>query len=266
MDFLLECIGFPPDLGEDDVAELVRTRGEAAAWRGAGEDHRVLALGQGLHGQSLVVRADRDGPGGQWSLTPELRGTRPRRLAVTSIVRPQDQPFDALLTGWAHPPPPGEDPEGPPGAYRLSAWVSDARRIGRRLLPGHVLAVEAAGFALHVERIVAGDAAFAASVLERPSGAYVRPLGAPDDPGGGCDVSLRIQSVRRLVNAVTDEVVVVALCDAPDRPIPLLLSPWQLDRDGHERPRPGLRVEGTFLFTGRIAGGLKRGTTGDRFG
>ena len=234
--------------------DLLRVHGETAPWRGAPEDHRLLALGDGLE-----VRADRDPGQTFWTVTPHFRTTHRRRIAITSIVRPGDSPFDALLAGWASPPTPEELELGaPPGLYRLSTWVTDARRLDGRLTPGHVLAVTMAGFAVHVERIVPNVEAARPSILERPAGAMIRPLGEPDSPGGCCDVSLRIQKIQRLRNNVSGEPVEIAFCDAPDRPIALLLSPWQLERDGLEVPRPGWRIEGTFLFTGRIAGGLRR--------
>lgn len=252
MDFLLECIGFPPGVGEDALVRLARDAGEPAAWRGHPEEHRLLPLGGGLE-----VRADLDASGEFWSLTPHLRSHHRRRLAVTSIVRPPDSPFDALLSGWAAPPVDGDD-EDRPGEYRLSTWISDARRIDRSLEPGHVLAVTTAGFALNVDRVAPAQEPFAPGILERPRGAFIRPLGGADDPGGCCDVSVRIRSVQWLRNGRTGERVEVAVCDVPDRPLELLVSPWQLERDGLEPLRPGLRIEGTFLFTGRIAGGLKR--------
>lgn len=254
MDFLLECIGFPPSVGADDLLRLIDRQGEAAAWRGAPEDHRVLHLGEGLE-----VRADRDPGQTFWSVTPQLRVPERRRILVTSIVRPSESPFDALLAGWGAPPTPEEaDGEDPTGLYRISTWITDARRLGSRVAPGRVLAVSIAGFAVHVEQVVRNAEATPRAVLERPAGALIRPLGGPEDPGGCCDVSLRIRTIQRSRNGLTGEPVEVAVCDAPDRPLALLLSPWQLERDGLERPRPGWRIEGTFLFTGRIAGGLPR--------
>ncbi len=256
MDFLLECIGFSPDVGEDDLVELIRTRGESAAWRGEPEDHRVLPLGGGLE-----VRADRAPDRSFWTLTPQFKVPHRLRLAVTSIVRQPDCPFDALLAGWASPPIGGPPEDGPGGAYRLSTWVTDARRLGSRITPGHVLAVSIAGFAVHVDRVIPNEEVQHPGILERPAGAYIRPLGSPDEPGGCCDVSLRIRGVRRIRNELTSEPVEIAICDAPDRPMLLFLSPWQLQRDGHPAPKPGMRIEGTFMFTGRIAGGLPKRRT-----
>jgi len=264
MDFLLECIGFSPSVSEEDLVELVRQRGEAAAWRGEPDDHRVLSLGGGLE-----VRADRNPGDDFWTLTPQFKVPHRLRLAVTTIVRQPESPFDALLSGWASPPikpqapraPSGlERGESPPvtGAYRLSTWITDARRLGPRISPGHVLAVSVAGFAVHVDRVIPNDQVDSPSILERPAGAYIRPLGAPAEPGGCCDVSLRIRAVRRLRNELTGEPVEIAICDAPDRPMLLFLSPWQLQGEGHPAPRPGMRIEGTFMFTGRIAGGLPK--------
>lgn len=254
VDFLLECIGFPPSVGVDELLDVIDVHGEPAAWRGVAEDHRALHLGGGLE-----VRADRDPGQAFWTVTPHLRVPTRRRLAITSIVRPSESPFDALLAGWCSPPTPEEWREGdPPGLYPLSTWITDARRLEGRVRPGKVLAVSIAGFAVHVEQILPNAETTPASLLERPAGALIRPLGGPEDPGGCCDVSLRIRTIQHTVNTVTGEPVEIALCDAPDRPIALLLSPWQLERDGLQRPRPGWRIEGTFMFTGRIAGGLRR--------
>ncbi|MFT5734442.1 MAG: hypothetical protein ACJAZN_004077 [Planctomycetota bacterium] len=253
MDFLLECIGFSPTVGEEDLVDLVRSRGEAAAWRGHPDDHRILALGGGLE-----VRADRAPDRSFWTLTPHFKVPHRLRFAVTGIVRQPDCPFDALLSGWAAPPigrPPEDDTEG---AYRLSTWITDARRLGSRISPGHVLALSIAGFAVHVDRVIPNEAVQDPKILERPAGAYIRPLGSPDEPGGCCDVSLRIREMLRLRNELTSEPVEIAICDAPDRPMLLFLSPWQLKGDGHPRPQPGMRIEGTFMFTGRIAGGLPK--------
>lgn len=258
MDFLLECIGFPPSVGEDELVDLIRMRGEAAAWRGAPEEHRILKLGEGLE-----VRADRDPGADFWTLTPSYRVPHRIRMAVTTIVRPTESPFDALLGGWVSPPTPEELEEDlPPGKYRLSAWISDARRLDNRIRAGHVLALTVAGYALNVDRIVPNAEAHPAHVLDRPSGALIRPLGGLEDPGGCCDVSLRIRAIRHVRNEVTRESVDIAICDAPDRPVMLFLSPWQLEREGLPAPRPGWRVEGTFLFTGRLAGGLTRKRSG----
>lgn len=254
MDFLLECIGFPPTYGEDDVVDIVRERGEPAPWRGAGEHHRILSLGSGLE-----IRADRDPQQAFWALTPHYRVPHRLRLAVTSIVRPPDAPFDALLSGWASPPAPVDREEGhAPGLYRLSTWISDARRLGRRVESGHVLAVSVAGFAVHVDRVIENAAVEPKSILERPAGASIRPLGAPDEPGGCCDVSVRIRAVQRVRNEVTGEPVEIAVCDTPDRPMLLFVSPWQLEGEALPALGPGRRLEGTFLFTGRLAGGLPR--------
>lgn len=121
-----------------------------------------------------------------------------------------------------------------------------------------MLAVSFAGFAVHVDRVIPNEEVTPRTVLDRPAGAVIRPLGSPEEPGGCCDVSLRIRAIQHLRNDVTGEPVEIAVCDAPDRPVALLLSPWQLERDGLPPIRPGLRIEGTFLFTGRIAGGLQR--------
>ena len=166
MDFLLECIGFPPTVGVEDLLAVIDDRGEAAAWRGSPEDHRLLKLGGGLE-----VRADRDPGQAFWTVTPQLRVPTRRRLAITAIVHTGESPFDALLAGWCAPPTPDERREGdPPGLYRLATWITDARRLDGRVRPGKVLAVSVAGFAVHVDRIVQNAEASQPAVLERPPG------------------------------------------------------------------------------------------------
>jgi hypothetical protein len=56
--------------------------------------------------------------------------------------------------------------------------------------------------------------------------------------------------------------------DAPERPLELFASRWQLEKDGLPPPRPGWRIEGTFMLSGRIAGGLPgpRRRARERFG
>ena len=44
--------------------------------------------------------------------------------------------------------------------------------------------------------------------------------------------------------------------DVPGRPMTLFASPWQLDVDRIPRPEPGSWIAGTFLLSGRVAGGL----------
>jgi hypothetical protein len=211
----------------------------------------MLRLGGGLQ-----VRADRDPMHGYWTLAPFYDVPHRLRLAVETVVRPPDSPHDALLTGWAAPPPPWSEETGP-GAYRLSAWISDAKRLGRRVQAGKVRAVSVAGFALSVDRILPPEPGPAPSDLEDATGASIHPIGGAGSPGGCCDVSLRVQVVRRIRNEVTGEAVEMVVCAAPERPLVLFLSRWQLERDGLPAPRAGWRIEGTFLISGRLSGGLQ---------
>lgn len=255
MDFLLECIGFPPDLDHAALVDRVRSEGEAVPWRGDPESHRRLVLGGGLE-----LRLDRE-PGQEfWTLLPHFRVPYRLRVAVDLLRPVPDSPFDALLTGWACPPSPAEvlwgPRDGPRGEYLLSTWLSDARKLPRRLPPGHVLAVSVAGFALNVEYVGPNDGASDPTVLERRRGASVVPLGGTDDPGGCSEVSLRVREIRHLRNRLSGEGVDLLVTDAPGRPLLLFVSPWQLGVDGLPAPRPGWRIEGQFLFSGTIAGGL----------
>lgn len=263
VDFLLECIGFPPEVDQDELIERVRREGEPVAWRGNPEDHLRLDLGEGLE-----LRADRDPGEGFWTLLPHYSVSQRLRLATESCERVPDSPFDALLVGWAAPPLPGDEKRygGAPGAYRLSTWLTDARRVPPKLLPGHVLAVSIAGFALDVTYTGPNAGVSHPSILERPRGAWVAPVGGAESPGGCSDVSLRVISIQHMRNPISGEMVDLCLCDAPERPLSLFLSPWQLRRDGLPSPRPGWRIEGTFLFTGRVAGGLARARRSRSFG
>ena len=250
MDHLLECVGVPPDFPRSELEARVLREGEPAPWRGAPEDHLRLALSGGLE-----LRMDREEDEVNWTLTPHFRDAHRVRLAVDSIRGAPDSPYDALLCGWAFPPVPGE-PSHLPGAYRLAVWVNDARRLPRRIQPGHVIGVGCTGYALAVDYIGDNDGGQASGVLTRPHGARLLPLTGADSPSGCMHLSARIRTVRHIHNPLTGRNVDLLEIDAPGRPLHLFTSPWQLEDDGIVPPRPGLRVEGVFLFTGRIAGGL----------
>lgn len=250
MDFLLECIGFPPGGDQESLGAHILAAGEAAPWRGAPEDHLRLGLGHGLE-----LRLDREEPDQPWTLLPYYRVDQRLRVAVDHLEPAPDSPFDVLLTGWVAPPLPGDrDPS--PGAYRISTWLTDARRLPPGLPCGHVLAVSIAGFALGVDYVGPNSGVREAAILDRPHGAWIQPLGAPDSPGGCAEVSLRVREIRHLRNELTGRLVDVIIADAPERPLALFVSPWQLESDGLPAPRPGWRIEGTFLFSGRLSGGL----------
>ena len=251
VDFLLECIGFPPDYPLDEIVARVQRDGEPAAWRGAPERHRRLVLGGGLE-----VRIDKDAGRGHWNVLPHYQVPYRLRVAVEQIRSVPDSPFDALLTGWAAPPVERDRARTKPGAYRLCTYITDARRLPAKLEPGHVLALSVACFALDVSYVGRDDGARDPAVLERDAGASIEPLGSPEDPGGCAEVSLRIQEVLHLENPITSVPVDVIQVDAPERPLLLFVSRWQLEKDDLPPPRPGWRIEGAFLFSGRIAGGL----------
>lgn len=262
MDFLLECIGFPPDTDPADLIERVRREGDSDPWRGDPENHRRLALGGGLE-----LRADREPDQEFWTLLPSFRVPHRLRIGVESLRGVPDSPFDALLTGWACPPLPG-DSNPAPGEFRIATWLTDARRLPKSLPDGHVLAVSIAGFALALDYVGPNEGVRDEGILERTGGAHLAPLGAADDPGGCTEVSLRVKSIRRMQNRLTGAAVEICVCDAPEREMLLFVSPWQIEQDGFEAPRPGWRIEGTFLFSGVIAGGLpgQRKKSGRAFG
>ena len=252
MDFLLECIGFPPETDHDQLLALVRREGEPVAFRGPGGEHLRLELAEGIE-----LRLDRD-PGERGSgLLPYFAERSRLRIAVTNVREIADSPFDVLLTGWVAPPTPGlPRDEDLPGAYLLACWLTDAMRLPRGIGLGRVLAISVAGFALDVTYLGGNAGVCRPEILEQDRGADIRPLGGAYDPGGCSEVSARIKSVRHIRNRLTGVPVDVLEVDAPERALHLFVSPWQLESDGFPPPRPGYRVEGTFMFTGRIAGGL----------
>jgi len=263
VDFLLECIGFPPDYPTDDLVRRVIEQGEPAAWRGDPARHRRLPLGGGLE-----LRLDKEDGQEHWNLLPHYQVSHRLRVAVDEIRALPDSPFDALLIGWAAPPVDADDAQLGPGAYRMCAYITDARRLPKKLPHGHVLALSVAGFALDVTYVGPDERASDPRVLDEECGASVRPLGGAEEPGGCAELSGRIQRIRHLVNPITAMAVEALEVDAPGRPLELFASRWQLEKDGLPPPRPGWRIEGTFMMSGRIAGGLPgpRQQARDRFG
>jgi hypothetical protein len=73
------------------------------------------------------------------------------------------------------------------------------------------------------------------------------------------ELSLLVRAIHHLENPLTRERIELVEADAPGRPLDLFLSRWQLEAHGLPAPRPGWRIEGAFLFNGRVAGGLPRG-------
>lgn len=252
MEFLLECIGFDPDTDLDELRNRVVECGESVPWRGPGGTHLKLRLAQGVE-----LRLDQETEGDFVSLLPYFAEPGRLRIGVRTLKSIADSPFDALLSGWVAPPPPGLETDTQ-GAYRLAAWLTDARRLPPQLRPGHVLAISVAGFSLDVSYVGPNDQGPRPEIQELARGAFIDTLGGPDDPGGCSELSARIKEIRHTRNEITGEPIDIIEIDAPERPLHLFVSPWQLANDGMPAPRPGYRIEGTFLFTGRIAGGLPR--------
>jgi len=251
VDFLLECIGFPPDYDLADLARKARSDGEPVPWRGPSGEHYRLALGGGLD-----LRFDREQGSRNWTLCPYYQTEQRLRVRVETVREVPDSPYDALVTGWGNPPLAG-DPGDSPEAYPISIVLTDRRRLPRALRPGHVLAVSVAGFALDVDNI-APETGGQRSARSRPlpQGGWIAPLGGMDDPGGCVELSLPVIETRQRTNPVTGAAVTRIEAAAPGRNFHLFASPWQLATDELPPPAPGSIVEGTFLLTGRIAGGL----------
>jgi hypothetical protein len=142
LDFLLECIGFPPDTNSADLVQRVLAEGEGVPGRGDPAFHRRLVVGEGLE-----LRLDREDDQEFWTLLPHYRVPHRLRVAVESLRSVEDSPFDALLIGWAAPPTPQElaelsgEQRPRAGAYRFATWLTDARRLPSEMNVGHVLAI-----------------------------------------------------------------------------------------------------------------------------
>ena len=58
MEFLLECIGFPPGQDQGELIERVRRDGEPVPWRGDPENHLRLPIGGKDALREIVVGAE----------------------------------------------------------------------------------------------------------------------------------------------------------------------------------------------------------------
>jgi len=250
MEFLLECIGFPPDADFSELRRRIERDGEPAPWRGPKGKHLRLPLAGGVE-----LFLDREEGQDFETVMPQCRVPHRLRVATERLSAIPDSPFDALLVGTANPRTPHhESYDGQ--QYPLATYLTDRRRLPAKVPDGHVLAVSIAGFALDVTYSGPNQGASDPAFLDAPRGAFLRPLGGEEDPGGCMDLSLRVREILHVRNPMTGVPVEILEADAPGRPLRLFVSRWQLERDGLPGPRPGWRIEGTFLFSGRIAGGL----------
>lgn len=254
MDFLLECIGFPPGTDVAALARHIRGAGEPVALRGPLGEHLRLPFPGGLE-----VRLDREEGQEHDSLWPYFESSRRLRVALEGLKAVPDSPFDVLLHGRANPPLP-DDPwrELSGDEYPLVTYLCDARRLPRALPRGHVLAVSLAGFALDVGYVGPNEGVQSRYLRDDPNGSVLLPLAGSEQPGGCMELSLLVRAIHHLENPVTRERIELVEVDAPGRPLDLFLSRWQLAAHDLPAPRPGWRIEGAFLFNGRVAGGLPR--------
>jgi hypothetical protein len=252
VDFLLECIGFPPDCDLAALAARIRRDGERVPLRGPTGEHLRIPFSGGLE-----VRLDREDGHAHDSIWPYCEVSRRLRVAHESLERLPDSPCDALLHGRANPPVP-EDPWREYGGdeYPLVTYLCDARRLPKSLSRGHVLAVSIAGFALDVTYVGPDEGVQSRYIKDDPQGTPLLPVAGSEQPGGCMELSLVVSEIRHLDNPLTGERVEAVVAEAPGRPLDLFLSRWQLASTGFETPRPGWRIEGAFLFTGRVSGGL----------
>jgi hypothetical protein len=147
MEFLLECIGFPPDHDLGELARHIQEKGEPCPWRGPEGQHLRLPLAGGFE-----VRFDREQLDRAPSLWPHFETPHRLRVAVSSIRPLPDCRNDLLLHGTANPPLPDPDldTEAEREEYPLAAYLTDARRLLKEPRRGHVLAVRIAAFSLDV--------------------------------------------------------------------------------------------------------------------
>jgi len=255
VDFLLECIGFPPDYPMADLVRHVLERGEPAPWRGEGRDHRRLALGGGLE-----LRMDRTDPSQNWNVLPYFHAARRLRVAVDDLRPLPDSPFDVLLHSWVAPPVDPAERRLQRGAYRLCVNLMDARKLPASIDYGHVLAIQTAGFALDIAGVTAQEAAGHEPAIE--------PLRGDSNTGGCADLSLRVRSVSRFINDITGLEIQALELDAPEFPLTVFVSPWELEQRALPAPRVGGTIQGSFLFLGSIAAGIGQPAraAGRRFG
>lgn len=250
----MECIGFPPDQDHAALEALVLARGETVAWRGPRGLHLRLPLAPGLD-----LRLDREEGADFASLYPHFQSEQRLRVSVDDVRGLPDSPYDALLIGRANPRVEGRSRAAPvvDEGFDLSCVLSDARRLPSTLEEGHVLAVALAGFALDVERVAArAGEPFVPETPRLADGGWIAPLGGADDPGGCVELGLRVTRVSEFANPLSGARVSRLEVDAPGRPLTLFVSPWQLEQDGLDAPRRGSWIAGTFVLSGRIAGGL----------
>jgi hypothetical protein len=255
MDFLLECIGFPPTTDVTALAQRIRQDGERVALRGPKGTHLRMPLPGGLE-----VRLDREEGETHDTLWPCYESPHRLRVALEGLKPVPDSPFDVLLHGRANPPLP-DDPlrEKSGDEYQIVTYLWDARRLPRALPRGHVLAVSLAGFALDVSFVGPNEGVQSRYLRGEPNGSALLPLEGTEQPGGCMELSLLVRAIHHLENPLTRERIELVEADAPGRPLDLFLSRWQLEAHGLPAPRPGWRIEGAFLFNGRVAGGLPRG-------
>ena len=231
MDFLLECVGFPPDYDHDELVGLLASLGEPAPFRDRG-------------GRELRLCGGPDGPTEVW---PHFQGAGALRIEVDRVDRVPDSPFDAQLLGWVNPPGRGVPVAG--SRYPFTTWLVDRRRLPRDVRRGRVLAVSVTGFAID---------------LRTPDGAssapFVEPIGSSDDPGGCVELELPVLEVHCHQNPLTGERATRLQLDAPGRALTVFTSPACLDEAGLVTHSVGDRVRGTFLFSGTVAGGLPSAT------
>lgn len=250
MDFLLECVGFPPDWPLERLVDEALARGEGAVWRGKAETHRSLRLGA-----QVQVLVDRDAKG-RWSALPLCSTPHRLRVGIERQTRPSDSRFDALVGGWVDPAAPGGRVADRKGAWPLAAHLVDARKLPQRLPRGHVLALEVCALALDLSYIGDDHGLEHVEALQMDRGAWIEPLGGADSPLGAMELSARIAAVQREINPLTGEAFEVLELDCPTRPLRALASRWQRAQDELGEVRVGARIEGVFLVVGRVCGGL----------
>ena len=228
LDFLLDCIGFPPSHDFPSLARHAEELGHPVAWRGPGGLHRSLAVAPGV-----AVHVDREEHEHVASLSPFALAEGRLRVAVEALRPSPDSPCDTILHGRLL-----QDDDlvaGDlstskglflPAAHAIDAVLADGRLLPRHLPHGHVLALTLAGFGIHVEALEP----------DRSSAAHyhLAVLEGSDVPAGCIELSARIVELATFTNELAQAPfhrAVVAL--GPERDprtvrLALYLIPWQL--------------------------------------
>ena len=280
MDFLLECIGFPPHADLVALARRVRERGRRApahTARGRAPEHLRLTLAGGLEVQ--LIEPER-GPGATWErdLLPGFRAAPAHAVHVRrsgpeagggawiagtlatvapanhSRIRRGDLADRGRRFGGGH------RSLGGPAGVELRASVRDAARPPRT---GGISRFALTGFAVDVAGLDEPGPSSARTAALRAGTAlegwstrrgWIGPVRDRCAPRTVVELDLPIDSVSVLENPLTGEPVDLLTVLLPSGRLPLFTSRWQLAEDRLPRPEPGMWVRGAFWVVAQSVG------------